>query len=242
MPFLTVDGLSLVDFAMLAIIMIGLPLETLLTVKQTRAKLTSGAPGVRVSHYTSTIMYLWAVALPILVLWAASGRDWADLGFHLEAGTMVSTGWLLAGAIILFFSYQYLAISMSEKGRQQMREGIAKNPVMDGFMPQSSDERHLFNLLGITAGITEEIIFRAYLIWGLSMMMPIWAAALVSLIIFTFLHIYQGVKNLPAIFIIGGLVTLIYLWSGSIWPAIAVHVIVDVLNNLTVSKARHVPA
>lgn len=242
MPFLTADGLSLVDIAMLAIIMIGLPLETLLTVKHTRAKLASGAPGVRVSHYTSTIMYLWAVALPIVVLWAASGRDWAALGFHFEAGAMVSTGWLLAGVITLFFGYQYLAISMSEKGRQQLREGIARNPVMDGFMPQTSDERHLFNLLGITAGITEEIIFRAYLIWALATVMPIWAAALISLAIFTFLHIYQGAKILPAVFVIGGLVTLIYLWSGSIWPAIAVHVIVDILNNLTVFKARQVPA
>jgi len=242
MPFLNADGLSLVDIVMLAIIVIGLPLEGLLTVKNTRARLRSGAPGVRVKHYTSTIMLLWGISLPILVMWAVSERGWDALGFKIQTGMMPLIGWVLAALMTAFFIYQFVLVSASAKVRQQFRDGLLKDDVMAGFMPNTADERHLFNLLAITAGITEEIIFRGYLIWAFSLFLPLWAAALASLLVFTILHSYQGAKNLPAIFVVSALVTLIFVLSGSIWPAIAVHVFVDILNNLTVSKARAVPA
>nr|WP_070961116.1 CPBP family intramembrane glutamic endopeptidase [Hyphomonas sp. Mor2] len=242
MPFLSAESFSLVDIVMLAVIVIGLPLETLINLKRTRQELASGAPGVRVKHYTSTILLLWAVALPIIVLWAASGRDWAGLGFHIETGLMPLGGWLLAALMTAYFVYQFCLVSASEKIRQQFRDGLAKDPVMSGFLPQSPEERHLFSLLSVTAGITEEIIFRAYLIWAFSLFLPLWAAALASLAVFTMLHLYQGFKNLPAVFAMGGLVTLIFVLSGSIWPAIAVHIFVDILNGRTVYKARTLTA
>lgn len=242
MPFLSAESLSLVDCLMLAVIVIGLPLETLLNLKKTRAELASGAPGIRVKHYTSTIMLLWGVALPILVLWAASGRDWGALGFQIETGLMPLSGWVLAALMTAYFVYQFLVVSSSEKVRQQFREGLSKDGVMSGFMPHTPEERHLFNLLSITAGITEEIIFRAYLIWAFSLFLPLWAAALASLAVFTLLHLYQGLKNLPGVFLVGAAVTLIYVLSGSIWPVIAVHAFVDILNGRTISKARAITA
>jgi len=112
---------------------------------------------------------------------------------------------------------------------------------MSNFMPHTEEERKVFDLMGVTAGITEEIIFRAYLIWALSLLMPVWAAALCALVVFTLLHIYQGAKQLPAIFLLGGTMTLVFLLSGSIWPAIALHVFVDLINNSTIWKARTLP-
>lgn len=242
MPFLSAESLSLVDSFMLAVIVIGLPLETLLNLKKTRADLASNAPGVRVKHYTSTIMLLWAVGLPILVIWAASGRDWGTLGFQIETGLMPLSGWLLAALMMVYFIYQFLLVSASEKVRMQFREGLAKDAVMSGFMPQAPEERHLYNLLSMTAGINEEIIFRGFLIWAFGLYLPLWAAALAALIVFTVLHLYQGFKNLPAVFLMGGAVTLIFVLSGSIWPAIAVHIFVDILNGRTITKARALPA
>lgn len=238
MPFLSAESLSLVDIILLAVILVGLPLETFINLKRTRAELASEAPGVRVKHYTSIIFLLWAVSLPIIVMWAISGRAWGDLGFQIETGLMSLSGWLLAALVMAFFIYQFCLVSGSEKVRQQFRDGLANDPVMSGFMPKTTEERQLFNLLGFTAGITEEIIFRAYLIWAFSLFLPLWGAALASLVIFTMLHLYQGPKNLPAVFMIGALVTLIYVLSGSIWPAIAVHIFVDIINNSTVWKAR----
>ena len=65
MPFLESESLSLMDILMLLVIVVGLPLEALLTLKRSRSELASGKPGVRIKHYTQTIFLLWVVALPI---------------------------------------------------------------------------------------------------------------------------------------------------------------------------------
>ena len=242
MPFLSETGLSLVDIALLAIIVIGLPFEALFNLKKSREELASGVPGVRVKHYFTTILMLWGIAIPILVAWAAGGRNWADLGFTLQAGWMAYTGWGLAALIAAFFIYQHAVVSGSASTREEYRDGLAKNPLIGNFMPQTQDEKRVFDLMGITAGITEEIIFRGYLIWAFSLVLPLWGAALVALSVFTVLHLYQGARQLPAIFLMGGLVTLVFIVSGSIWPAIALHIFVDVINNSMVWRARTLEA
>ena len=241
MPFLSVDSLSLVDIAMLAIIVIGLPLEALLTLKKGRAELASGKPDVRVKHYTQTITLLWGISIPILVIWATSNRDWGMLGFQLETGPWAMAGWGLALLIALFFISQYAMISRSESMREQLRSGLSKNQIMSNFMPHTDAERRVFNLMGISAGIAEEIVFRGFLIWAFSNFLPIWAAAGLALAVFTALHMYQGASQLPAVFMLGALVTLVYLLSGSLWPAILLHIFVDLINNSTVWKARAEP-
>ena len=173
MPFLESESLSLVDILMLLVIVAGLPLEALLTLKRSRSELASGRPGVRIKHYTQTIFLLWVVALPILVVWAAGDRDWAELGFALQGGWMSLAGWGLAALIAIFFLAQFSMVSRSEATRNQLRKAIAKNPVMTNFMPHTEDEKHLFHLVGTTAGITEEIIFRGYLIWAFGLYLPL---------------------------------------------------------------------
>ena len=238
MPFLSADSLSLVDIAMLAVIVIGLPVEALFNLKKARLELASGKPGVRIKHYTQTILLLWGISLPIIVLWASGDRAWGLLGFELQTGPIALAGWGLAAAMCLFFVFQYASIARSESARQEFRHGLEKNPNMSNFLPHTDAERRLFNVLGISAGIAEEIIFRGYLIWAFALFMPIWAAALAALAVFTLLHLYQGANQLFGIFILGALVTLVFLLSGSIWPAIAVHIFVDVINNQTIWKAR----
>ena len=238
MPILNATGLSLVDIVMLGVILIALPLEALLTLKEGRAELASGRPGVRVKHYTQTLFWLWGMSLPILVLWAASGRDWAELGFTIQTGMVPFAGWGLAALVALFFLFQFSTVARSSKAREQVQEGLAANPIMSNFLPHTDEEKRLFSFLGTTAGITEEIVFRGYLIWAFSLYLPLWAAALASLFVFTLLHAYQGAKQLPGIFFVGAAVTLIFVLSGSIWPAIAVHIFVDVINNQMIWRAR----
>ena len=240
MPFLSADALSVVDIAILVVIVIGMPLEALFNLKTSRAELASGNPGVRIKHYAQTILLLWGISLPIIILWATSDRDWSWLGFQFLAGPLAFAGWGLAVMITLFFFYQYSSIARSSSAREQFRNGLAQNPIMSNFMPHTDDERRLFNVVGVSAGIAEEIVFRGYLIWAFSQVLPIWVAALAALIIFTLLHIYQGFSQLPAIFVLGALMTLIFLLTGSLWAVIGLHIFVDVINNQTFWKARQV--
>ncbi|MEM7327285.1 MAG: type II CAAX endopeptidase family protein [Pseudomonadota bacterium] len=238
MPFLSADSLSLVDILFIAIIILGLPIESLLNLKKGRAELASGTPGARIKLYSQTILLLWGLAIPTVILWAASGRAWDALGFQLVGGPMAISGWLLAALIAGFFLVQYSSVTKSAAAREKFRDDFAKNTLMSNFMPHTDAERRIFNVMGISAGIAEEIVFRGYLIWAFSLYLPLWAAALASLLVFTLLHIYQGASQLPLIFLSGAAVTLVFLLSGSLWPAIALHIFVDVINNNMVWKAR----
>lgn len=242
MPIFSPDSLSVLDAILLAVILIGLPAEAFLSLKKTREDLARNQPGVRVKHYSQTILLLWGLTLPILILWAVNDRSWGLLGFQVEYSWVAVLGWGLTVMVTAFFLYQYFAVSGSESVKQQYRDGLANKPLMQDFMPQTEDERRVFNLLGVTAGVAEEIIFRGFLIWALALYFPLWVAALSALLVFTLLHLYQGVEQLPTIFLMGGLVTVIFLMTGSLWPVILLHIFVDVINNQTVWVARHASA
>lgn len=241
MPFLSPDALSLVDIFLLLVILIGMPLESLLSRGPVRARIRAGVPGARVRLYRQTMILLWGVALPILLVWLVGGRSWADLGFRLEAGWMSWAGWGLAALLTGFFLWQYVAVRTQPAFREKYRDSLSKAGDSLYFMPETATDHKVFRLTGITAGITEEIIFRGYLFWSLGMVMPLWAAAGLSLAVFVFLHIYQGVENLGAVFVTGAIVTAVVLMTGSLWPAIALHILIDILNIDTVWIARTAP-
>jgi membrane protease YdiL (CAAX protease family) len=82
-------------------------------------------------------------------------------------------------------------------------------------------------VISITAGITEEIIFRAYAITRLEELGWRRAAVVVPGVVFTLLHLYQG---LLAIVLIGAVTvafTWLFRWKRSIWPVMVAHALFD---------------
>lgn len=238
MPIFSPDSLSIVDIVLLGVILVGLPLESVYSRGKTRARLASNEPGIRGKLYRETIAMLWIVTLPILVIWAVSQRSWPELGLGFGTGWQVWAGWGLAALPAIFFIGQFAMIASSTSAREQINAQLDRNIPLSRFLPHTKSEYRTFRLAGITAGITEEIIFRGYLIWALSLFTPLWAAAIISLIVFTVLHLYQGAQQLPFVFVTGAWFTLIVIVSGSLWPAIALHIFIDVINNDIVWTAR----
>lgn len=220
-----------VDAVLLVLIVIVLPLEALVSHRQTRAKLASDEPGIRLKLYREALAVLWGTTLPILLIWVLYGRDWADLGFNLSWDGYDLLAWALASVPVAFFASQLFYVSRSAKGRALYRDELGKDKVVSNFLPHTREEYRTFRLVGVTAGITEEIIFRGYLIWALSLFLPFWIGVCVSLILFVLMHLYQGMGQLPVIFLTGAWLTAVVLISGSLWPAIALHISIDVLNN-----------
>lgn len=149
---------------------------------------------------------------------------------------------MLAALVSGFFTWQWFGVMRSDAVRRKFcteLEAMGENLY---FLPQSEAEFRLFRTTAVTAGITEEIIFRGFVIWGFAHVMPVWAAAALSLAVFTWLHRYQGLAQLLPVFLIGLVMTVIVVLSGSLWPAIAMHVVVDLLNGETVRAARAQPA
>lgn len=181
------------------------------------------------AHVLVTGQWIKAVALlAVLALLArTSGRlDWRALGLR-----RVGIFWIVlaSGLAVGLFGFRLL-----------LAKAIAITlPGWADFMPApfvfSGEANLLFSLMFLVTTIlvtpfAEEIFFRGFLFKWMSGHRPIWLAALVSSTLFGVMHI------LPPQAISAALLALVLCWlywrTGSIWPAIAAHVVNNALGVL----------
>lgn len=185
---------------------------------------------------TETILMLWGLGLVCLVCWLASGRDLAGLGLTLPelSGGAAWRGWLSwAAAIALaLFLLSQLAPLRTEAGREAMAKALSGMEGVDMIQPRTQVELRRFQLMALSAGWNEEIIFRGFLMGALALFLPLWIAALASIVVFIGFHSYQGVSGMIRIIPITIGMTGLVVLSGSLWPAIVVHVAADMVGGL----------
>jgi membrane protease YdiL (CAAX protease family) len=91
----------------------------------------------------------------------------------------------------------------------------------------------LWVLLSISAGISEELVFRGYLQRQLTAFTGRASLALfLQVAIFGIAHGYRGVRNCLAIAIYGALFTLLALWRKSLRPGMIAHAWTDIAGGL----------
>lgn len=81
-----------------------------------------------------------------------------------------------------------------------------------------------FLLIVLIAPFAEEICFRGMLFGGLRTRLPFWAAALGAGLFFGLLHYSTGPSAVPSLVVLGMIFALVYERTGSLWPAIIMHV------------------
>lgn len=194
-----------------------------------RALSCDAAPDARSRLYREGMASLWALAAVCVIFWLFSGRDLAGLGFRLpDTGWRAWLVWGLAGAAAAYFMvWVPVTLALSRKDRIKTREMIRSAEGVDLIRPRTPAEHRLFPWLAGTAGVTEEIIFRGFLIGALSLLMPLWAAALVSVAVFTAAHAYQGVAGLVRVLPMAALLAGVFVIGGSLWPVIIIHIAAD---------------
>lgn len=101
-------------------------------------------------------------------------------------------------------------------------------------LPTTRGELAWGALLSITAGVTEELFFRLLLPLLLVLCgSPGVAAFALACVLFGAAHRYQGAAGMVATALVGAVLTLAYLLSGSLAAAVLLHVAID-LNALVV--------
>lgn len=94
-------------------------------------------------------------------------------------------------------------------------------------MPHTSGELCLFRGLALTAGICEEILFRGFVLWYVSLWTGLVPAAVISCVLFGFAHAYLGPSHVLRSALIGVFLVVLVIAGGSLWPAMIVHAAVD---------------
>ena len=231
-------ALNGLDIALLCWICLGWPIYSFYAVRAYPVERLREMPNARMNAYTFSMIQLWTICLAILAIWSWADRDFKELGFQhaLNGVTGIVWGLVVIGIALTF--RQYHRVKTHPPTRDKLaRELDAIGDYTKFLMPESQAEYGRAMMVALTAGITEEIIFRGYLIWALSLWIHPWAAGLASVTLFVILHLYQNKTGLIQVALFAAITTGLFLACGSLYPVIALHIMVDVIN---LSLGRHV--
>jgi membrane protease YdiL (CAAX protease family) len=230
--------MQLVDHLFVVLLFVVQPIHGALSYGRYIARIKAGAASDRVHLYKQTLALEWVALAVLATTWYLLGRPVADLGFVSPEGSgfFIGAGILLLAVGVLVQQWRN-ALTASDDDKVKQREAFG---TLVHFMPQNERDYRYFFGLSITAGIVEEILYRGFAIWYLALVMPVWAAIVVSAIAFGLGHSYQGVGGVARVTLIGLAFGAFYVFTGSIWLPMLAHALLDILQGATIlSIMRH---
>lgn len=186
--------------------------------------------------YRHTILWSWIPVMIIALLIPFSQLTFNDLGFSwIDLNTSELSYWIVIPGITLFFLYfiyNIYSILLLKNSRNARLEASKNLPeYVKALLPITSQEKKTWVGVAISAGITEEIVYRGYLFFALGLLFPsfsIYHILLISTLLFGLGHVYQG-KELVKPTALGLLFGFYYILFDSIIPIIMLHVAQDLV-------------
>ena len=206
-----------------AVILFAYAAMNLIAVDDPTAWLKNINQGMVMFVLATTVAFQWII---FMIMYATAYRERTGLyglGFKKIRGYDLAAGvgfFVVAAGIITG-----IALLMEQLGYPLPGE-IAL------LIPQDTLGRILWVVVSLTAGICEEALFRGYLMTRLRILFKSdsWIIPLiVSSILFGVAHGYQGLNGMILLSIYGAILGGIYIYTKSLWPAIIVHSLQDLL-------------
>lgn len=231
-PALPLAPLTPADIVLVVLLAVAMPAYGLWRDRQGRDRQL-------MADYREAIIRLWLAAGLAVAAFVLAGRPLADLGLRIDAGWPFLAASAAAVLASVLYAAQLISLQRSPKAREQLADMLARQTAVREILPATPPERQVFRLLAVTAGITEEILYRGFLIWAFAHWMSVWLAAVAALAVFVLCHLYQRtLRALLGVALAGGVATLLVLASGSLLPAILLHAVVDLVGGEMAWLAR----
>src|SRR5262245_48334571 len=216
--------LTLADTLLSLLIVVGLPLRAWFSMRALNTAPARGLAALRRRLWARAILSQWALVTLVVIVWLAHHRNLAVLGLVLKptgglAGVMV--GLVTIVAIVL---RQRVAVDTDEQIRERIR--VRLGPVQR-LMPRRGPGFAHFAALAWTAGPCEELPFRGYLAWVAGILLPFPVAPAAQALVFGICHAYQGPRGIVLTTFAGAFLTAVVLVSGSLYPAMLIHGLMD---------------
>ncbi|MFF4413044.1 CPBP family intramembrane glutamic endopeptidase [Streptosporangium sp. NPDC001559] len=190
-------------------------------------------PGVYRRMLTIWSAELWVLAAMALVIVAIEPNlDLADIGLVINRPAADTLG-MVVGAVFMMAVVLFArgwAAARADKTSKTTRAALQQKAVSH-LLPRTRTERWYAAGLSVTAGITEEIVFRGLLIavgteaFGLSREV----AAGLALAVFVAGHVYQGWLGMIPVAAAGLGLTFVYFRTGDLLLPIVVHAMIDLV-------------
>ena len=203
-------------------------------------RLESHGTNKKLKGYQSTIIWSWLPVVLILLLLLFSDITLSNIGFRwININTSALNKWIVIPfialcLIYLFYNvYSIIILKINKKARLEASKNLPE--YAKTLLPITRLEKKTWVFVALTAGITEEIVYRGYLFFAFALIFPslsIFHVLIISTFIFGIGHIYQG-KEVVKSTILGLVFGFSYIIFDSIIPIIVLHSVQDlVVTNL----------
>ncbi|HEY4128047.1 MAG TPA: CPBP family intramembrane glutamic endopeptidase [Gammaproteobacteria bacterium] len=220
------SNLRTLDFILMAILLAALPLWGHFVVTPWRRKRLAAGTFDPIQAYVRSLVMLWGLVLLLAIDWWLVGREPKALGLIVHPDFLFMAGCLFAAVIMAVFVWQAFKIRRLDPERK--RKIIAKNPGVFEIIPSTPKQLRWFVGLSVSAGVTEELLYRGFLIWALSAYMDLLMAAVLASVLFGLAHAYQGVAGILKTGAIGLVMATLYIGSGTILLPMLLHAFMDI--------------
>nr|WP_204331977.1 CPBP family glutamic-type intramembrane protease [Geodermatophilus sabuli] len=196
--------------------------------------------GARRSFYRRLLVLEWGLAVLTLAVWLSS-PDVGAAGVGLRwpqawPGPVAGAAAVLVLAFVVLSTRALRSGALAEAAatvRRRPGEGRHSEPPVHAtlaLLPRTPGERRLFTLVGVTAGVCEEWLYRGFFLAvaaALAGGLPEPLLVLVAAAAFGLAHAYQGVAGVVTTGVLGGVLAGLYLDTGSLLLPVLLHVLID---------------
>jgi hypothetical protein len=221
-----------VDHIFILLLFVVQPIYGAYSYRRILAKIEAGTPANRPRMYLETLVLEWVFLAALALAWYTLARPVADLGFVAPAGVGFWSG---AALLVLFTAYLVYAWhgikQASDDDRAKQAKSLGK---LVHMLPHNRRDYRHFIAVSLTAGVVEEIVYRGFVLWYLSLLMPLWGAVIVSSVAFGLGHSYQGAIGGLRCGLVGLAFAILYVVTGSIWLPIIAHAALDILQGASI--------
>jgi membrane protease YdiL (CAAX protease family) len=213
------------EHALALFLFIGVPIWDAL---ETRALKNSTDPRRKILSYQRILLILWTGSIVAwIVLRSSVFFVWPAVRETTQQKIGASFAWGFGAAFAFGSLLQVVLVRRSATAREKILRAFRRFAFI---LPITQEERAWFALVSVTAGICEEVLYRGFLIRYLSdgpWHAGLWIALAVASVSFGLGHGYQGLSGIIGTALLGAVMAVIFLASGSLWLPMALHAIID---------------
>lgn len=181
----------------------------------------------RLDFYRAAIISQWLLAPAAIVATFRDGPSATATGLVLPTINFETLA-IITVISILILSQSPIVPAVHTRMQRSAQARRLLHP-MRNLLPRSEPERRRWVMVSITAGFCEELLFRGFLFfylqsyWGASL----YAAVVVSTLLFALSHWYQGTGNMIRVGAVGLLLGIAYAATGSLFFPVVLHILLD---------------
>ncbi len=193
-----------------------------------------GVADARVKFYKAYLMWLWPLTIGLVAWWLLSGNGLESLGLIPVAD---GRQWVAIGVGVFVLLAQVIYLETVSRNADALTKIKKQMGALSNLAPQTRAENRLFGMVSITAGVCEEILYRGLLLATLVSLVGTWPAVAISSLIFGLGHAYQGISGIAKTGLVGLVLALFTVFSGSLFIAIVLHAVIDLTSGRIMRRA-----